>query len=292
MRSPDTKRERFLTPIRVSSVSICGKELFLSMTEQIALFGGVYSNHLALAALLEDAPRRGASAIYCLGDLGAFGPHPDKVFPLLRDAQIPVVQGNYDNSVGNNLADCQCGYTDPKDNYFARLSYEYTFQNTARENKLWMRDLPNEIRFTHNGVRVLLCHGSPRQTNEFLWQTTTSAAFLDGLFDSFEADVIVGTHTGLYWHRALPSGRHFINCGAIGRPANDGQTNVWYALLEIGDEKQVEVEFVPLKYDHTSLAAEMRAEQLPNEFIATIETGWWTTCLEVLPMKERSAGKF
>ena len=110
------------------------------MTERIAIFGGVYSNHIALAALLEDAPRRGVTRIYCLGDLGAFGPHPDKVFPLLRDAQIPVVQGNYDNSVGNNLADCQCGYTDAKDNYFARLSYDYTFANTAAENKTWMRD--------------------------------------------------------------------------------------------------------------------------------------------------------
>lgn len=260
------------------------------MKKTIALFGGVYSNHLALAALLEDAPRRGATELYCLGDLGAFGPHPDKVFPLLREAKIPVVQGNYDNSVGHGLADCQCGYTDPKDNYFARLSYDYTFRQTALENKLWMRALPNELRIDLNGVRVLLCHGSPRKTNEFLWQTTTSVAFLEQLCDRSAADVIVGTHTGLHWHRELPSGRHFINCGAIGRPANDGQTNVWYALLSVDEARHVAVEFIPLAYDHTALAAEMRAEQLPEEFIETIETGWWTTCLEVLPMKERARG--
>jgi predicted phosphodiesterase len=260
------------------------------MTTTIALFGGVYSNHLALAALLEDAPRHGATQIYCLGDLGAFGPHPDKVFPLLRDAQIPVVQGNYDNSIGNNLADCQCGYTDPKDNYFARLSYDYTFENTASENKIWMRDLPNEIRLELDGVSILLCHGSPRKMNEFLWQTTTSVAFLEQFCDNYAADVIVGTHTGLHWHRRLPSGRHFVNCGAIGRPANDGATNVWYALLRFNDDSNVQVEFVPLEYDHEELAVEMRAERLPNEFIETIETGWWTTCLEVLPMKERARG--
>ena len=260
------------------------------MKQTIALFGGVYSNHLALAALLADAPQRGATAIYCLGDLGAFGPYPDKVFPLLREAKIPVVQGNYDNSVGHGLADCQCGYTDPKDNYFARISYDYTFRNTSSENKLWMRDLPNEIRMELNGVRVLLCHGSPRKTNEFLWQTTTSVAFLEQLCDTYEADVIVGTHTGLHWHRLLPSGRHFVNCGALGRPANDGSTHVWYALLSVNEAQQVSVEFVPLSYDHAALAAEMRAEALPNEFIETIETGWWTTCLEVLPMKERARG--
>lgn len=259
---------------------------------RVALFGGVYSNYLALAALLEDAPRRGVDRIYCLGDLGAFGPHPDKVFPLLRETQIGVVQGNYDNSVGNNLADCQCGYTDPKDNHFARLSYDYTFRNTAPENKRWMRDLPSEIRLELNGARVLLCHGSPRQTNEFLWETTTSIAFLEKLCADFDADIIVGTHTGLHWHRALPSGRHFINCGAIGRPANDGRTCVWYTLLSIDGARKISVEFIPLEYDHERLAIEMRAECLPEEFVQTIETGWWSTCLEVLPMKERARGVY
>jgi hypothetical protein len=36
----------------------------------------------------------------------------------------------------------------------------------------------------------------------------------------------------------------------------------------------------------------MRAEHLPAEFIETIETGWWTTCLEILPAKERAHSKF
>ena len=40
------------------------------------------------------------------------------------------------------------------------------------------------------------------------------------------------------------------------------------------------------------MAAEMRAEKLPEEFVETILTGWWTTCLEVLPPKERAFGRF
>ena len=52
------------------------------------------------------------------------------------------------------------------------------------------------------------------------------------------------------------------------------------------------VEFVPLAYDHERLAAEMRAERLPEEFVETVLTGWWTTCLEVLPAKERAAGRW
>src|SRR5437867_3974366 len=146
---------------------------------RIAVFGGVYSNGPALLAMLEDARRRDVEAIFCLGDLGGFGPHPDRVFPLLREAGVQCIQGNYDQSIGNGRPDCQCGYTDPRDNHFARLSYAYTFANTSPSNRDWMRGLPQQRRIKLGKYRVLMCHGSPRQMNEFLWESTCSAHFLE-----------------------------------------------------------------------------------------------------------------
>jgi hypothetical protein len=35
----------------------------------------------------------------------------------------------------------------------------------------------------------------------------------------------------------------------------------------------------------------MREAGLPEEFATTIETGWWTTCLEILPAKERARSR-
>jgi predicted phosphodiesterase len=264
----------------------------MSEPTRVALFGGLYSNYLALEAAIADARRRGALAIYCLGDLGAFGPHPDRVFPLLRDNRIACVRGNYDDSIGRGLTDCQCGYTDPRDNYFAQLSYDYTLVNTSDANRAWLAALPGEIRFDLGPYRVLLCHGSPRRMNEFLWESTTPTHFLDQLADQHAADVICCTHTGLKWQRELTGGKWFINVGVLGRPENDGRTNVWYTLLQIGCDGSLRVEFVPVEYDHHRLAAEMRHEKLPDEFVETILTGWWATCLEILPQKERRRGKF
>ncbi|MCG8467816.1 MAG: metallophosphatase family protein [Gemmatimonadetes bacterium] len=263
---------------------------------RIAVFGGVYSNHLALAAAITDARERGAQELYCLGDFGAFGPNPDKVFPLLVDADVKAMRGNYDDSIARGLDDCQCGYTDPRDNYFARLSYRYTYRKTSDRWRTWMGELPARLTLDRHGVRVLFCHGSPRQMNEFLWESATSTQFLTYLGREYEADVILGTHTGIHWQRRLPSGGVFANVGVLGRPANDGRTDVWYALVDIatasGGQPQTRVEFVPVAYDHERLAAEMREENLPAEFIETITTGWWTTCLEVLPAKERARGRF
>jgi predicted phosphodiesterase len=257
----------------------------------IALFGGLYSNFRALEAALRDVERRGADAVYCLGDLGAFGPYPDRVYPLLRGAGVECLQGNYDNSLAGGLADCQCGYTDPRDNHFARLSYSYTFRNTSEENKAWLRTLPLDRRFEVDGRRLVLCHGSPRKINEFLWDSTSPDQFLEHLLDRAGADIVCATHTGIKWRRCLSGNRHFVNVGVLGRPENDGRTNVWYTLLHV-TPADVEVEFVPVAYDFAALAQDMRAEHLPEEFVETIETGWWTTCLEILPHKERARGKF
>lgn len=258
--------------------------------EKIAVFGGVYNNYLALEALLRDARDKGVEKFYCLGDLGAFGPNPDRVFPIMLENDIAVVQGNYDNSIGNNLNDCQCGYTDPRDNYFAQISYDYTFANTSAEFKNWQKQLPKEIRLEFGGKQILLCHGSPRKTNEFLWESTTPNHFLEKLFRDYQADIILVTHSGIHWKRTLGNGKLFANVGVIGRPENDGKTNVWYAILSVNGT--VEIEFISLEYDYTRLADEMKQENLPQEFIETILTGWWTTCLEILPAKERIKGKF
>ena len=257
----------------------------------VALFGGLYSNYRALEAALADAGCRGVDAIYCLGDLGAFGPYPDRVYPLLAAAGVGCIQGNYDNSLAGGLADCQCGYTDPRDNYFARLSYNYTFRNTSEENKAWLRTLPLERRLEIEGRRLLLCHGSPRRINEFLWESTSPNQFLEHLLDEADADIVCVTHSGIKWRRPLPGCRCFVNVGVLGRPENDGKTNVWYTLLRVSPS-DVTVEFVPVDYDKRGLAEDMRAERLPEEFIDTILTGWWTTCLEILPHKERARGKF
>jgi diadenosine tetraphosphatase ApaH/serine/threonine PP2A family protein phosphatase len=256
---------------------------------RIAVFGGVYSNHLALAATLADARRRDVDAVFCLGDMGAFGPHPDRVFPLLREAGVQAVAGNYDVSLAEGRDDCACGYTDPRDNHFARQSYQYTFANTSGENKAWLGTLPRQRRIRLGRFETLMCHGSPRQVNEFLWESATPDGLIGRLLRDHRADLLLCTHTGIKWHRGLGGDRHLVNVGAIGRPENDGATRVWYALLTADGD--LAVEFVPVRYDHEALAREMEQEHLPREFVETIRTGWWTTCLEILPAKERARGR-
>jgi diadenosine tetraphosphatase ApaH/serine/threonine PP2A family protein phosphatase len=260
---------------------------FPPILTKAAFFGGIYSNAPALLAAIADARGRGAEALFCLGDLGGFGPHPERIAPILRARGVVTIQGNYEDALGNGRADCGCGYTDPRDNHFAQLAYDYTRARIPEDQKAWFRALPRSLRLSLGGRHVLLCHGSPRRQNEFLWESTSSDPFLRRLLDASAAEVLVCTHTGLPWSRTLDDGRQVINAGVLGRPANDGRTAVSYALVGAG-----RVDQIPVAYDHRALAAEMRDERLPEEFVETILTGFWTTCLEILPAAERRRGRF
>src|SRR5436309_13261161 len=98
-----------------------------------------------------------------------------------------------------------------------------------------------------------MCHGTPRRINEFLWESTTPDGLLRRLLAYHAADVLLCTHTGLKWRRALDGGAaHAVNVGAVGRPETDGNSDVWYALLTSGPE--LEVKSVAVTDDHESAA--------------------------------------
>ena len=262
--------------------------------ERIVVFGGVYNNHLGLAALLERRPRvQRAEAIYCLGDLGGFGPNPQKVRPLLEQGGVLGVQGNYEESLAAGREDCNCGYTDPRDNEFADLSYRYTAERCPPEMRRWLGSWPLRRRVRVGGRELLLVHGSPRRINEFLFASTSPVPFLEVLLRRAALRRLsVHPHrAALAPAAALGTRRGQRRRRSAGRPTTAPPTS-GTRLIEAGVGRASTSGSKTLTYDHQALAREMRAEELPEEFVETILTGWWTTCLEILPAKERAASRF
>src|SRR4051794_1999252 len=239
--------------------------------------------------MLADARARGCERIFCLGDLGGFGADPDAIWPLLTGHGVECIAGNYDVAIGRGDPDCGCGYSDPRDNHFAQLIYDHTREHTSPEFAAWMRGLPAEHRETLGGVDVHMVHGSPLATNDFMWESLSDDELRQRVRAS-GADVLLCTHTGIPWQREVDD-TLVVNVGAVGRPANDGRTETWYAVLEL-DRGRAHAELVPVAYDHAAQVASMRAAGLPEPFVETIETGWWTTCLEIVPPYERSRGRY
>jgi len=256
---------------------------------RVAVCGGPYANPAALQAFVTDARARGCERLFCLGDLGGFGADMDALWPLLLDNDIECIAGNYDVALARGDEDCGCGYRDDRDNEYAQLIYDHTRLHTSEAFTRWMGTLSTERRLGIDGVDLHLVHGSTIALNDFWWESLPAEEHFVRVQRS-GADVVLCTHSGLPWQRQFGD-TLVVNVGVIGKPANDGTRNVWYTVLDVADG-EVAAELVPLDYDWQVQAASMRSAGLPAEFVETIETGWWTTCLEVLPPRERSTGKF
>ncbi|MBJ7597045.1 MAG: hypothetical protein DLM67_02210 [Candidatus Nephthysia bennettiae] len=256
---------------------------------RIGVCGGPYGNPYALRAFVVDARKRGCERLFCLGDLGGFGAEVEALWPILDQAGIECIAGNYDVAIASGDPDCGCGYRDPRDNAYAQLIYDHTLAHTSRSFAAWMGRLPIERRLTVAGCRVHLVHGSPLALNDFWWESLEGDQHRRRAAAS-GADVILCTHTGLPWARHIGA-TLAVNVGVLGKPANDGRREVWYAVVDLA-AGQAEAVLVPLVYDWAAQARSMRQAGLPEQFVETIETGWWTTCLEVLPPPERAAGRY
>ncbi|MEO0395979.1 MAG: metallophosphoesterase [Cyanobacteria bacterium P01_A01_bin.137] len=256
--------------------------------DRIAVCGGPYSNFAAVDAFLSataDITHR-----FCLGDLGGFGPQPNRTLGLLRDSGVTCLQGNYDHAVGYGLHDCGCGYSDPRDREFAQISYDYTYRHTSENHRQWLQQLPQMIVLTWRGCTLLLCHGSPDRVNEFIWATETDDSQIQTFLTRHNVDGICATHTGLPWVRTVTNPNGFwFNVGVLGRPAHEGKRHVYYGCLNFPQHTTRPIpELVPLAYDIDAVTTAMRLEGLPQEFITSLEQGVWTTCSEILPTAEKS----
>jgi putative phosphoesterase len=240
---------------------------------RIAIFSDVHANLPAMQVVRDHIESRGYDAVYCLGDLGGYGAHPNEVQQIVMAMGCPTILGNYDEGVGFELDNCGCHYVKPFDIEMSERSFFWTRDNTGQEEKAWLRTLPREIRFEAEGLRVLLCHGSPRSTTEYLFENRSDgflAQFTGGGADEAHADLIVFGHTHVPFHRTV-NGVDFVNSGSVGRP-KDGDPRSGYVVLTL-ESRSVNMEVVRLEYEVESACRSLVEAGLPEYFADYLRHG-------------------
>jgi putative phosphoesterase len=239
------------------------------MTERIALFSDVHGNRVALEAVLADIAGRGIARVHCLGDLVGYGPDPNGVIDLMRERDLPSLQGNYDDGVGRDRGECGCFYADEASKKIGEASYAFTAAEVTRDRKAYLRDLPREAHSTLGEVKIHLVHGSPRPINEYLLKDRDQKTY-ERLAADESDDVLAFGHTHQSWHRRI-GGVLFVNVGTVGRP-KDGDPRAGYAVLT-AEGSEVQVESVRVAYDYETVASAILAAGLPVSLAESIRSG-------------------
>lgn len=211
------------------------------MTRRIAIFSDVHGNVPALDAVLSDVESVGIDEVYCLGDLVGYGPDPGGVITRIQHEGIPTIRGNYDEGVGNRRGECGCYYATNQAKEDGAASYAFTEAALTDDQLAWLAALPDELRIDHDGVRLLLAHGSPRKINEYLLLDREERQLIR-LAEQADADVVCVGHIHIPYHRRMRTadGRniHYVSAGSAGKP-KDGDPRAGWVELVLGSAETV-----------------------------------------------------
>lgn len=258
---------------------------------KLLIFGGVYSNLQALEGLLQIAEEEGIpfSNIICTGDIVGYCAQPMECLGLIKDNGIHSIAGNVEIQLREEQEDCGCDFTNGgRCDIFSKNWYAYAQQNLDPSFIPWLNELPDFLEFNYAGKKVTVVHGSYEHTSEFIFKSTDWGN-KELSFNKSNSDVIIAGHCGLPFFENR-NDKLWINPGVIGMPANDGETDVWFGILD-DENGELFFEFLNYEYDHEEAADRMLTNHLPSTYAQTLRNGIWDNC-EILPEPEtKSQGK-
>lgn len=258
-----------------------------AFAEPLLVFGGVYGNLEAFDALTARAEALGIPPARMIhtGDVAAYCADTHTCAAKLKALGAHAIKGNVEDQLAEDAADCACGFDEGSEcDVMAMRWYALANAQTTPELRRWMAAMPDHLTFTMAGRRFLVVHGSPRQTNEYIFASQSDADLSSRIPAGI--DCVIGGHSGLPFTRATGA-RLWHNSGALGMPANDGTSRVWYALVAPHDGG-IAFTCHALDYDYGTAAAKMRDAGLPEGYASGLESGLWPNT-DILPDVETAA---
>lgn len=256
--------------------------------DPLLICGGAYGNLEALEAMLAEAAQRHIPAhrIIHSGDAIAYCADGVAVAARLAASGIHCLQGNVEQQLAQGADDCGCGFeTGAACDVLSMAWYNHARRTLPDHLRSWMGGLPSHLRFRLGGKTFLVVHGGVRRINRFIFASHKEDRFEEELAET-ECDAVIGGHCGLPFTRLIGS-RLWHNSGALGMPANDGTSRVWFSVLSPHDDGLL-ISHHPLQPRHDITAAKMARAGLPEAYGKALGSGLWPS-LDILPETEKAA---
>lgn len=246
---------------------------------RIAVISDIHANLIALQTVLAAIDARKPDAIWCLGDIVGYGPHPQACIETIRQRAALCLAGNHDLAVTGNLALADF-------NPVARAAVLWQRQQISDESLAWLAQLAPKA----EAEGVTLAHGSPRHP---AWEYVNDATTAEANYHAFSTQLcLIGhSHVAGAWRlqerggkikaRAVagspetpltlsPEAKWLLNPGSVGQP-RDHDPRAAFALL---DTESKQWNWHRVDYDIDAVAAAIMAAGLPEILARRLYLGW------------------
>lgn len=227
----------------------------------VAVLGDIHGNYLALKKVLNEIKRERIEHLLITGDIVGYYYHPDKVFEELADWSYEIIQGNHDCILSKIF------YSDEELRSWYKKTYgsgiECALDVLSAEKCVYLSNLPTEKEILIENRKILLCHGSPWSSDEYIYPDSSEETFLRCAEGDF--DIVAMGHTHHPMVKCIDS-TILLNPGSVGQPRNYTPGADW-ALLNLDT---LEIELRHSTYDVGVVAAEAKQKDAELPYLAQV----------------------
>lgn len=227
---------------------------------RLALLGDIHGNHHALEAVLAAAKKHAAERLLITGDFVGYYFWPKEVLELLAPWNVVAVRGNHENMLVEARRSVDfLGKVDGKYGTGLRIAIDQLDLKQLDE----LCRLPHPLELIIERCRVLLCHGSPWDSDCYIYPDAEQELFERCALHEFDLVVVGHTHYPMF-HRV--GNTLLINPGSVGQPRNRIQGAQW-ALF---DTETSEVNFFCETYNAGFVIAESRRRHPDLSYLSEV----------------------
>lgn len=190
----------------------------------LGILSDIHGNAAALQKVLAEVEKNNAEKLLILGDCVGYYYEPAEVFELLSNWQCEFIKGNHENILLNYVS----GDKIYRENIKAKYGSGFDYCMKLEENVMdFINKIPETLAVTIDGLNILLAHGSPENTDEYIYPDVSLEQLK--LFKAKSFDYIFLGHTHYPMFTVLGNAK-VINPGSVGQSRVTGGIANWGIL--------------------------------------------------------------
>lgn len=228
---------------------------------KVGLISDVHGNIDALNVVLKEMKGLGIKTLICAGDFVGYYYQAAEALEALKSFEMYAVRGNHEDMLAESL-----------NNSVVRKRYKRKYgsgidtaiESLSDSQLTYLMNLPKTLTLKILGKRILICHGSPWDTNQYIYPNSPSE-LLDRCY-AYEFDYLILGHTH-YPMVDERSTRRIVNAGSVGQARGASKGKAQWGMIDLKDN---EILLRENFYDKEKLLENVKRTDPENGYLLSI----------------------